>query len=40
MGQIKVGMAADLVLLSDNPLENIKHSRTITKVMSKGSWVE
>jgi hypothetical protein len=40
MGQIKVGMAADLVLLSDNPLENIEHSRTITKVMSKGSWVE
>jgi imidazolonepropionase-like amidohydrolase len=40
MGQIKVGMAADLVLLSDNPLENIEHSRTITKVMSKGSWIE
>ena len=40
MGQIKVGMAADLVLLSDNPLENIEHSRTITKVMSKGLWVE
>ena len=40
MGQIKVGMAADLVLLSDNPLEKIEHSRSITKVMSKGSWVE
>ncbi len=40
MGQIKVGMAADLVLLSDNPLENIQHSRSITKVMSKGLWVE
>lgn len=40
MGQIKAGMAADLVLLRDNPLENIQHSRTITKVMSKGSWVK
>ena len=40
MGQIKVGMAADLVLLSDNPLEKIEHSRSITKVMSKGSWVK
>jgi len=35
-----VGMAADLVLLSSNPLENIEHSRTVTKVMSKGLWVE
>ncbi len=40
MGQIKVGMKADLVLLSGNPLENIEYSRSITKVMSKGSWVE
>jgi imidazolonepropionase-like amidohydrolase len=40
MGQIKVGMAADLVLLSENPLENIEHSRSIINVMSRGSWVE
>ena len=40
MGQIKVGMAADLVLLSENPLENIEHSRSIINVMSRGLWVE
>ena len=40
MGQIKAGMAADLILLSENPLENIEHSRSIINVMSRGSWVD
>ncbi len=40
MGQIKADMAADLVLLSENPLENIEHSRSIINVMSRGLWVE
>jgi hypothetical protein len=40
MGQVKAGMAADLVLLEKNPLENIENTRSISKVMSRGLWVQ
>ena len=36
MGQIKPEMEADLIVLSDNPLDNIKHTRTIQAVISDG----
>ena len=36
MGQIKPEMEADLIVLSDNPLDNIKHTRTIQAVISNG----
>ena len=38
-GQIKVGMEADLVLLEKNPLENIRHTRTIVNVIANGEVV-
>ncbi|MFT5578019.1 MAG: imidazolonepropionase-like amidohydrolase [Paraglaciecola psychrophila] len=39
MGSIDVGKRADLVLLDKNPLLNIRHTRSITAVISKGSLV-
>jgi len=36
MGQIKRGMEADLVLLEKNPLQDIRHTRAITAVISDG----
>ena len=36
MGQVKPGMEADLIVLADNPLEDIKHTRTIKAVISDG----
>ncbi|EAQ97101.2 amidohydrolase family protein [Congregibacter litoralis] len=39
MGKIAVGYAADLLLLEGNPLEDIRHSRGIRAVISKGEIV-
>ena len=36
MGQVKPGIEADLIVLADNPLEDIKHTRTIQAVISDG----
>lgn len=36
MGQIRVGMEADFVLLRKNPLVDIRHSRSIEAVISNG----
>jgi imidazolonepropionase-like amidohydrolase len=38
-GTVKPGKDADLVLLEDNPLENIKNTRSIVGVMIKGKWL-
>jgi imidazolonepropionase-like amidohydrolase len=40
LGSIEPGKQADLVLLSANPLENIRHMRKIEKVMLNGSWIK
>tara|TARA_X000000950_G_scaffold282446_1_gene381277 strand:- start:198 stop:1604 length:1407 start_codon:yes stop_codon:yes gene_type:complete len=40
MGQIQPGMAADLVLLNANPLENISNTRDIAAVMAQGVWIK
>ena len=38
-GTIVVGASADLVLLDENPLEDISHTRSITGVMVRGDWM-
>jgi len=37
-GVIEAGMRADLVLLEDNPLEDISNTRKIAGVMAEGRW--
>jgi hypothetical protein len=39
VGQIRPGMRADLVLLDADPLADIRHTRTIARVMQGGEWV-
>jgi hypothetical protein len=39
IGQISPGMRADLVLLHNNPLADIRHTRGIEAVMVNGEWV-
>lgn len=38
LGTIEKGKDADLVLLKNNPLENINNTKSIVGVMTKGSW--
>ena len=37
-GRIAAGFRADLVLLTDNPLDDIDHVRTRVGVMKRGRW--
>ena len=39
IGRIEPGMAADLVLLNANPLQDIRNTRKIEAVMVQGAWV-
>ena len=38
-GTIAVGRRADLVLLRDNPLADVRHLRTVAGVMTNGRWI-
>lgn len=39
-GQIKEGMEADLILVENNPLEDLSHLRNPTGVMVRGRWLD
>lgn len=39
LGTVEEGKIADLILLNDNPLEDIRHVATISGVMLNGHWV-
>lgn len=39
-GSIEPGKKADMVLLDKNPLEDIRNTKTIAAVISKGQWLE
>jgi hypothetical protein len=39
-GQLAVGMAADLVYVPSNPLEDIAHAADVRGVMVRGRWLE
>ena len=38
-GTIAPGMRADLILLEENPLDDISNAETITGVMVRGRWL-
>ena len=38
VGKVAEGFRADLVLLTENPLEDIRHTRTRVGVMKRGRW--
>lgn len=40
VGTIEVGKYADLILLDENPLEDIKNTRTINGVFANGTWID
>jgi imidazolonepropionase-like amidohydrolase len=40
IGSIKEGKIANFLMLDKNPLDDVKNSRTIYKVMLEGYWIE
>ena len=40
LGKIAKGYSADLVILDRNPLDNIRHTRSIQAVVSRGQWLD
>lgn len=39
-GQVQEGLEADLILLSENPLENIENLRSVEGVFVRGRWID
>ena len=39
-GTLAVGMRADLVLVRNNPLEDVRHAQDIAGVMLRGRWMD
>ena len=39
-GQVKEGMEADLILLLENPLDNIEHLKLVEGVFVRGRWID
>jgi imidazolonepropionase-like amidohydrolase len=37
-GTVEIGQRADLILIKENPLENVSHTRNRIGVMARGQW--
>jgi imidazolonepropionase-like amidohydrolase len=40
MGSISEGKTASLIMLNENPLENVSNTQTLIRVMLEGYWIE
>jgi len=40
LGTLRPGLAADLVVLDQDPLKSIRNIRTVGRVMASGEWVD
>jgi imidazolonepropionase-like amidohydrolase len=40
LGTLRPGLAADLVVLDQDPLKSIRNIRTVERVMASGEWVD
>jgi imidazolonepropionase-like amidohydrolase len=40
MGSIAEGKVASLIMLDENPLENVSNTQTLNRVMLEGYWIE
>ncbi len=40
MGSIAEGKVANLIMLDENPLDDVSHTQTLSRVMLEGYWIE
>jgi len=40
MGSIAVGKVASLIMLDENPLDDVSHTQTLSRVMLEGYWLD
>jgi imidazolonepropionase-like amidohydrolase len=40
MGSIAEGKVASLIMLDENPLDDVSHTQTLSRVMLEGYWLD